>query len=120
EFRRVLFRSHSKCSFWGIGLNVLPFMAVLRSFGPARGVAFVTELLRRLVAQAAVRADRVVLPTPPVRLRLRVRRRLELPAVQELVPQPAVERLNEPVLPRARLRHRDRLPPAPLQPPLQG
>src|SRR5262245_65557840 len=92
---------------WEIALNVLPFMALplLRS---GSGVALVAERLRRLVAQAAVGPHRVVLAPPPVRLRLCIRRRLELPAVEELVPQPAVERLDEPVLPRTGRRHRDR------------
>src|SRR5437588_8268920 len=72
-------------------------------------VAFIAVLLRRLIADAAMRADRVVLAPPPSSFRLCIQHRLELLAVQKLVAQPAVKRFDEAVLPRTRRRHRDRL-----------
>src|SRR5262249_61552075 len=72
-------------------------------------VALVAELPRRLVPQPAVRPHPVVLAAEPRRLRPRVRHRLELARLQELVAQPAVERLDVALLPRAPGRHRRQL-----------
>src|SRR5439155_10821770 len=73
------------------------------------GVATATELLRRLIVEAAMRSNRVVLPSPPVRLALRIRHRYELVAIQKLIPQPTMKRFDVTVLPRTRRRHLDRL-----------
>src|SRR5271163_4306926 len=68
-------------------------------------ITFQTELPRRLVPS-----------TPPCRFGLRVQGRLEFLSFQELITQAAVERLDEPVLPRMGRGHRDRLSPSLGQP----
>src|SRR5262249_7911295 len=65
-----------------------------------------TELLGRRVAQRAVRPHRVVLAAEPCPLRPRVRHRLELLPLQELVAQAAVKRLDVTVLPGPPRGHR--------------
>src|ERR1700730_19397060 len=79
-------------------------------------ITFQAELPRRLVPNPAVRTNRVVLATPPCRFGLRVQGRLEFLSFQELITQAAVERLDEPVLPRMGRGHRDRLRPSLGQP----
>src|SRR5262245_65712030 len=82
-------------------------------------VALVAELRRRLVTQGTVRPDLVVLAPKPRPLVLGVRRRLEQLHLQELVPEPTMERLDVAVLPRAPGRHRNRLGPLLRQPAVQ-
>jgi len=83
----------------------------LRRLTMQSSVALLAELLRRLVAQGAVRPDLVVLTSEPRPLLLGVRRRLEQFPLQKLVPEPAMKRLDVAVLPRTPDRHRDRLSP---------
>src|SRR5579875_275928 len=83
----------------------------LRRLTMQSSVALLAELLRRLVAQGAVRPDLVVLTSEPRPLLLGVRRRLEQFPLQKLVPEPAMKRLDVAVLPRTPGRHRHRLGP---------
>src|SRR4051812_46100352 len=71
-------------------------------------VALVAELPGRFVTNRAVRPDRVVLAPEPLPFLLRVRRRLELLHLQELIPEPAVKRLDKAVFPRPPGCHRQR------------
>src|SRR3954451_7698169 len=70
-------------------------------------VALRGELLGRLVTQRAVRTHRVVFPPIPRSFLPPVLFVLELLPLQELVAEPAVERLADSVLPRAARRHLD-------------
>src|SRR5260370_12558303 len=78
--------------------------------------AFVPELFRRLVGQRAVRSHRVVFAPIPLSFLPSVRHVLELFHLQELVPEPTIERLGNSVFPGARRRYRDRLCPLLRQP----
>jgi len=69
------------------------------------------SLIRRRVAQRAVRPHRVLLPPEPRPFRPRIGHRLQLLTLQKLVAHRAVERLDIPVLPRAPRGHCDRLGP---------
>src|ERR1700733_11915287 len=79
-------------------------------------VTLVAEFLGRLVCQSAVWTDGVELAPEARGLCLRVRRRLECHTLQELVPEPAVERLDQAVLPRTARCDLDRLRPLARQP----
>src|SRR5262245_15783976 len=79
-------------------------------------VALLAELLRRPVAQRAVRPDLVVEAAVPGCLLPGVLDRLELLELQKLVPEAAVERLAVAVLPGPARGHLDRLRPLPRQP----
>src|SRR6266851_4017959 len=65
------------------------------------------EFHRRLVAQRTVRPDSVVLAPPPSCFAAGIGHRFEFLAIQELVTQSAMKRLDEAILPRTRRRHRD-------------
>src|ERR1700693_3996130 len=67
-----------------------------------------TEFHRRLVAQRTVRPNSVVLAPPPSCFAPRIGHRFEFLAVQKLVTQSAMKRLDEAILPRTRRRHGDR------------
>src|SRR4051812_19799593 len=79
-------------------------------------IAFVTELSWRLVVQRTVRSHRVVFAPKPLSFLPCVRHVLELLHLQELVPEPTVERLAVAVLPRTPRRYRQGFGPLPRQP----
>src|ERR1051325_9675084 len=65
------------------------------------------EFPRRLVAQRTVRPNSVVLAPPPSCFAPGIRHRFEFLAIQKLVAQATVKRLDEAILPGPRRRHRD-------------
>src|SRR6185312_9634033 len=97
-------------------LRTFALLILLGRLAVQAGVARGGELLGRLVAQRTVWTHRVVFAPKPPPFLSGVAVVLELLTLQELVTKATVERLADPVLPRAARRHLDRLGPLRRQP----